>query len=110
MIDAFDTMLRRSKALREHFENNTEEDFAKKYMSRNWHFLTSFEFFLFQMVKDGEITKDFNNLTKNSAKKIEVFIIEKVNNYTNFSDLDKGLKSNITPHWPLTDPKISAQQ
>jgi hypothetical protein len=62
------------------------------------------------MVKDGEITKDFNNLTKNSAKKIEVFIIEKVNNYTNFSDLDKGLKSNITPHWPLTDPKISAQQ
>lgn len=90
-------MLKRSKGLREFFEQNTDEDFARKYMSRNWHFLTSFEAFQYQMVKLGEITKEFNNLNKATAKKIDNFIIEKVNNYMNFSDLDKQIKSKISP-------------
>lgn len=93
-VEAFETMLRRSKHLREYFEQHTDEDFAMKYMSKNWHFLTSFEYFLFQMVKDGEITKEFNNLTKAVANKIEKFVIEKVDNYLNFSDLDKSLKTH----------------
>lgn len=93
-VEAFETMIRRSKALKEFFEQNTDEDFASKYMSKNWHFLTSFEFFLFQMVKDGEVTKEFNNQTKAVARKIEKFIIEKVENYLSFSDLDKDLKTH----------------
>ena len=84
-------MLKRSKKLREYFETKTDENFAAKYMSKNWHFLTSFEYFLYNLVRNDEITSEFNNLTKITAPKIENYIISKVDNYVNFSELEQNI-------------------
>lgn len=89
---AFETMLKRSKALKEFFNEKTDEDFATSYLNKNWHFLTSFECFLFEMVKQSEITKEFDSQTNKASKKIEKFIMEKVEHYISFSAADKNLK------------------
>jgi len=76
--DAFETMLKRSKKLQQYFEclNERESD-GLNYCRNNWHFKTTLESFLLAMVKEDEITKEFNSLNKKTADKIEKFIRDK---------------------------------
>ena len=106
-IDAFEVLLKRSKKLKEFFENFAEnQNRALKFCKSNWHFRVGLEWFLFNMVKDQEITQEFNSLDKKTAKKIEGFVKEKVNRFfeyeqteaklaQSFRDYDKELKSYV---------------
>jgi thiamine pyrophosphokinase len=95
--DAFETILKRSKKLQQYFENlEGKEAEGLKYCRSNWHFKVTFESFLLGMVKEHEITKEFNSLNRKTADKIERFIKEKLETSMSYEknqlDLEKGLR------------------
>ena len=87
-------MIQRSKRLKEFFDSLEEKnETAFKFCQTNWHFLTIFESFLYGLTKDGEINKEFKNLTRKTADKIDLFIREKVKNYIDYNLNEKELHS-----------------
>ena len=93
---AFDVMMKRSKKLKEFFfELEERQETALSYCNNNWHFMTTFESFLVEMVKGHEITKEFNQLTRKTADKIEKFIRDKVHFHFDYLENEKSLKSTI---------------
>lgn len=91
---AFETMYKRSKRLKEFFmDQGSDENFSLNFCRTNWHFKATFESFLVEMVKMGEITKEFNQLNRKTADKIEGFIREKVEANLEFRRNEEILKS-----------------
>jgi len=65
------------------------------FCKQNWHFRMAFEWFLHGMVKEGEITKEFNQLNKKTASQIEKFVKEKVSSHISYLKNEEGLQISI---------------
>lgn len=60
-----------------------------------------FEGHLYSLVKAGEITEKFDNLTKSTATKIEKFIKEQVAGYLALSDVEARLRGAVKEYEAL---------
>lgn len=73
----------------------SKENEGLKYCRTNWHFKTTFESFLLGMVKEHEITKEFNSLNRKTADKIEKFIKEKIQTFLDYDTNQNNLESAL---------------
>jgi len=95
MIVAFEIFYKRCKALKDYFAASPNGEDLYNYCKSNFHFLKTFECFLYQLVKAGEITEKFDNLTKITAGKIEKFIKDKLMGVQALSDANERLAQSI---------------
>lgn len=94
---AFETIYKRSKKLKEFFiDLEGNENLSLEFCRSNWHFLATFESFLVEMVKEGDINKELTQLNRKTADKIEGFIKEKVTANLDFRDNEELLKSKFS--------------
>jgi hypothetical protein len=90
---AFEILLKRSKRLKEFFFSLEKEEVGLSFCRNNWHFGVTFESFLVTLVKEGEITKEFNQLNRKTADRIEKFIKERVEKHFDYLKNEERLKS-----------------
>jgi hypothetical protein len=72
---------------------NGEEEY--NFCLKDFHFLKTFESFLLNLVRAGEITEKFDNLNKLTASKIERFIKDKVAAHHSLLEAQERVKVSV---------------